>query len=152
MWPLWDKWQWRVTLVDSTTLFSLTGSSWPDLLWCAVLSRSVMSGLCNCMDCSLPGSSVHGILQARILALVPCTHCSDASRRGAVCILLPPTAGTVLEGLNHQFHSRAVFRKRIPWCWLMRSKEVLPNFLLNQTDSKGKGSWHLSRELHELGA
>ena len=23
--------------------------------------------LCNCMDCSLPGSSVHGILQARIL-------------------------------------------------------------------------------------
>ena len=30
--------------------------------------------LCNPMDCSLPGSSVHGILQARILewvALVP---------------------------------------------------------------------------------
>ena len=31
--------------MDSTTLFSLTGSSWPDLLWCAVLSRSVMSRL-----------------------------------------------------------------------------------------------------------
>ena len=26
--------------------------------------------LCNAMDCSLPGSSVHGILQARILEWV----------------------------------------------------------------------------------
>ena len=26
--------------------------------------------LCNLMDCSLPGSSVHGILQARILEWV----------------------------------------------------------------------------------
>ena len=26
--------------------------------------------LCDCMDCSLPGSSVHGILQARILEWV----------------------------------------------------------------------------------
>ena len=28
--------------------------------------------LCDPMDCSLPGSSVHGILQARILEWVPC--------------------------------------------------------------------------------
>ena len=28
--------------------------------------------LCDPMDCSLPASSVHGILQARILAWVPC--------------------------------------------------------------------------------
>ena len=27
----------------------------------------VMSDSCNPMDCSLPGSSIHGILQARIL-------------------------------------------------------------------------------------
>ena len=26
--------------------------------------------LCNAMDCSLPGSSIHGILQARILEWV----------------------------------------------------------------------------------
>ena len=31
------------------------------------LSRSVVSDTCNPMDCSLPGSSVHGIFQARIL-------------------------------------------------------------------------------------
>ena len=38
---------------------------------CAVLSHSVMSGLfATPMDCSPPGSSVHGILQARILERV----------------------------------------------------------------------------------
>ena len=39
------------------------------LTMCAV-SRSVMSGSCDPIDCSLPGSSVHGILQARILEWV----------------------------------------------------------------------------------
>ena len=33
------------------------------------VSRSVVS-LCDPVDCSLPGSSVHGILQARILEWV----------------------------------------------------------------------------------
>ena len=32
-----------------------------------VVSRSVMSDSCVPMDCSQPGSSVHGISQARIL-------------------------------------------------------------------------------------
>ena len=34
---------------------------------CAVLSRFSHVCLCNLMDCSLPGSSVHGILQVGIL-------------------------------------------------------------------------------------
>ena len=33
-------------------------------------SLQVVSNSCNSMDCSLPGSSVHGILQARILGWV----------------------------------------------------------------------------------
>ena len=33
-------------------------------------SCSVMSALCNPMDCNLPGSSVHGIFQARVLEWV----------------------------------------------------------------------------------
>ena len=37
----------------------------------SLLSHSVMSDSCNPMDCSLPGSSVHGILQARILEWLP---------------------------------------------------------------------------------
>ena len=31
------------------------------------VSRSVMLTLCDSMDCSLPGSPVHGVLQVRIL-------------------------------------------------------------------------------------
>ena len=33
--------------------------------------------LCNPMGCSLPGSSVHGILQARILSGLPCPPPGD---------------------------------------------------------------------------
>ena len=39
-----------------------------------VFSHSVVSSLCNPMDCSLPGSSVHGILQARILEQVAISY------------------------------------------------------------------------------
>ena len=35
-----------------------------------LLSPSVISQLCDPMDCSLPGFSVHGILQARVLEWV----------------------------------------------------------------------------------
>ena len=36
-------------------------------MWWWWFSHRVMSDSCNPMDCSLPGSSVHEILQARIL-------------------------------------------------------------------------------------
>ena len=38
--------------------------------------------LCDPMDCSLPGSSVHGILQARILEWVASTSPGDFSDPG----------------------------------------------------------------------
>ena len=37
---------------------------------CVHVSHSVVSDCCDPMDCSLPGSSVHGILQARVLEWV----------------------------------------------------------------------------------
>ena len=44
------------------------------LIWLSVSSEVKVawscSTLCNSMDCSLPGFSVHGILQARILEWV----------------------------------------------------------------------------------
>ena len=40
------------------------------LVLCAVLSRSVVSDSLPPHDCSPPGSSVHGVLQARILEWV----------------------------------------------------------------------------------
>ena len=36
--------------------------------------------LCDLMDCSLPGSSIHGILQARILEWVAISFCRGSSR------------------------------------------------------------------------
>ena len=38
---------------------------------------SVVSGVCDPMDCSSPGSSVHGILQARILEWVSISPSGD---------------------------------------------------------------------------
>ena len=49
-------------------LFRDTGSQWIEKS--KSVSCSVMSDLCNPMGCSLPGSSVHGILQERILEWV----------------------------------------------------------------------------------
>ena len=37
---------------------------------CCVLSRLVVSDSCHPIDCSLPGSSIHGLLQAKILEWV----------------------------------------------------------------------------------
>ena len=45
--------------------------------------------LCNPMDCSTPGSSVHGILQARILERVAISHSRGSSQpRDQTCCLL----------------------------------------------------------------
>ena len=40
-------------------------------------SLSVVSDFCDPMDCSLPGSSVHGILQAKILECVAISVSGD---------------------------------------------------------------------------
>ena len=40
------------------------------------------STLCNSKDCSPPGSSIHGILQARILECMPCPSPGDLSDPG----------------------------------------------------------------------
>ena len=40
------------------------------------------STLCNPMDCSLPGSSIHGILQARIVEWVPFPSPGDLPNPG----------------------------------------------------------------------
>ena len=43
--------------------------------------------LCHPMDCSLPGSSVHGILQGRILEWVALPSCRGSSRpRDQTCV------------------------------------------------------------------
>ena len=48
----------------------------------AVLRHSSRQSLCNPMDCSPPGSSVHGILQARILEWITMPSSRDLPNPG----------------------------------------------------------------------
>ena len=59
-----------------------------------MLSLQPCPTLCNTMDCSLPGSSVLGILQARILKLL-CPPPGDLPDPGIepVCLMSPALAG-----------------------------------------------------------
>ena len=60
-------------------LFSLTSEvNWSEVKWSEVAQSCPT--LCNPMDCSLPGSSVHGILQARILEWVAISFSRGSSR------------------------------------------------------------------------
>ena len=51
--------------------------------------------LCNPMDCSLPGSSIHGILQARIMERVACLPPGHLHKPGITTsfLMLPALAG-----------------------------------------------------------
>ena len=60
--------------------------------------------LCDPMDCSPPGSSVHGIFQARILEWVAISFKKDA--------LSPQGGGLMVLFLHHdQDYSEAFYRK-----------------------------------------
>ena len=58
-----------VTNIHTHTLHLSIGS-WSSLDCCWCLVTKLCLTLCSPMDCSLPGSSVHGIFQARILEWV----------------------------------------------------------------------------------
>ena len=62
-------------------------------------TQSCLTG-CDPVDCSLPGSCVHGILQARILEWVAIYFCRGSSRlRDLLCLL----------------HWRQILYPRTPW-------------------------------------
>ena len=81
---------------------------------CAKLLQLCLT-LCNSMDCSPPGSSVHGILQARILEWVAVvssrgpspprdqTHVSCVSCIGRRVLYHQPTWEAQLRNKNYQF-------------------------------------------------
>ena len=58
-----------------------------------IVTQSCLT-LCDPVDCSLPGSSVHGILQARILELVACPPPGDLPDSGIkpVSLMFPALA------------------------------------------------------------
>ena len=51
-------------------------------LCCACLVTQSRPTLCNSVDCSPPGSSVHGFLQARILEWIACPPPGDLPNLG----------------------------------------------------------------------
>ena len=59
--------------------------------WVMIVAQSCLI-LCNPMDCSLPGSSVHGILQARLLEWVAISFSRGSSQ---------PRDATLQESLYH---------------------------------------------------
>ena len=69
------SWGLTFTLQDHASFLD----SWPWWWW---FSHQVMSDSCDPMDCSLPGSSVHGILQARILEWVAISSPGDLPNPG----------------------------------------------------------------------
>ena len=62
-------------------LTSLKETLYKNQVWKVKVSvAQLYPTLCNPMDCSLPGSSVHGILQARILDCIAITYSRGFSR------------------------------------------------------------------------
>ena len=63
-------------------------------VYVCVLVTSVVSDSCDLVDCSPPGSSVHGILQARILEGVAMPSSRDLPNPGIklVSLMSPPLA------------------------------------------------------------
>ena len=59
-------------------------------------AHSVVFTLCNPMDCSRPGSFVHGILQARILEWAAISYSRGSSQpRDRTCVFCVSCAGKV---------------------------------------------------------
>ena len=66
-------WRWRLQIKGNRSLASLVPTSLHSLVerpGSESVSHSILSTFCDPMGCSLPGSSVHRILQARILKRV----------------------------------------------------------------------------------
>ena len=83
-----------------------------------VLSRSVMSDLRDPMNCSLPGSSVQGILQARILEWVACPPPGDLPNPGTEP---SPLMSFALAGgfftTSAIWEAQRFNKKSQFWCW-----------------------------------
>ena len=65
----------KIIWFEKDTVF---GSSTIDLLCCCSAAKSCLT-LCDPMDYSLPGSSVHGISQARILEWIAISFSRESS-------------------------------------------------------------------------
>ena len=95
---------WRIPWAGEPGRLQSTGSQDSDMtehMWvlCAKSLQSCLT-LCDPMDCSLPGSSVHGILQARILEWIAVPCCRRSSDSGikleSLCLLHQQVGSLIL--------------------------------------------------------
>ena len=95
-----------------------------------MLSRFSHVWLCNPMDCSLPGSSVHGILQARILKWVAMPSSKGSSRprdQSSVCLLLAGgffTINTTLEAPTNMYLDYSTTTIILKWIYNLQRNEI----------------------------
>ena len=78
------------------------------------------------MDCSLPGSSIHGILQARVLDWGAIALCTQYVSRGHIsCFyrVLITYTHTITKGLKETFEGDNMFLSLIV---IMAGKEIKP--------------------------
>ena len=101
-----------------------------DLKQCAKSLQSCLT-LCNPMDCSLPGSSVHGLLQVRILEWVAMLSSrgiflTQDSNAHLLCLLLWHVGSLPLAPPEHLL-SRNLFRLGIQGrlCWVLPAQGPL---------------------------
>ena len=92
----------------STPLYSWTKGLNNGLVFSSLFSRWVMS-LCDLMDCSPPGSSVHGISQARILEFVAISFSRASSQ---------PRALTLVSWVS-------CIGRQIPYHWATREARIM---------------------------
>ena len=89
-------------------------------VWCVLVAQSCLS-VCDPMDCSLPGYSVHGILQARILewVVIPFSRVSSQPRNqtrvsciigGFSTIWATREAPRLLTALGCQLNTHYIFK------------------------------------------
>ena len=127
-----------------------------------VLDAQSCLTLCDQVDCSLPGSSVHGILQERILELVaipfsrgtswprdwtPCLlHCRQILYRLSQNITLPFASSHSQGPQGDASQTESLFCCLGPWMYheRVRIRKLLP--LTSDEDSDWSGGWGKHRD------
>ena len=123
----------RMTIIKTLeTIYSREGAEKGEpfiLLVCVCLVAQSCLTLCDLMDCSLPGPSVHGISQARKLEWVSIPFSRGSSQPGILTHVSCITGGfftiwTIREVLISYYSSLVlsrVIRLSVPWTYFISS-------------------------------
>ena len=98
--------------------------------------------LCDPMDCSPPGSSVHGILQARILQGIAMPSSKGSSQpRDQTCLSSVSCIGRWdLHPQRHLGSPYSIMKVKVRSCPTLQAHGLQPTRLLHPWDSSGKST------------